>query len=709
MFCGEARGWSPGVSDPDAAGSPAIPLVVDASVRNDVVSFFHCIYKASVGGNAEIGWTGHREGCVPGTTSEVFKDHVRRRINWYRAMSGMSGDVVFDPAFNTAAQAAALIMAKEEDLSHNPAAEFGKVGCWTAAGQTGASRGNLYLGRFGVTAIDGYIDDYGIADVGHRAWLLYPRATKMGTGDVPDVDEGWSPSTNCLYVIDDPSRRAASRRFHAWPPAGYVPAISVYPLWSLQFDSANFGSPTFGAAAVTMTVGATNTPVPLVIRHRYSGGGLAGAPSIVWEPDWKEWGGRPPLETPIRVNITGITAGASGSGGSHAYTVTCIDPFTITDPLTIKGPAEVPTDGANYTFDGLTGVSAERYELGVARVREESVIEGAEADPAPRVVDGTSGGYALMTVPANGIAAQAGQRCFHLAIPSFSEWLQSFELDYDIVPAASASLSFYRRYGAVGSGTRFSIHAWSDSEADWKELSGRSGPGGAGWVRETVSLDAYAGQSIRLRFQLAWETGPVYVGTTPNYGILIDSIEVTGAENNAPYVITPLASDSRQFTLNASTAGTPLAPGSEWWLRIRPTLGLNTFPFASAVRIAVQAPVGPYAQWMTSRFPSLTPPGFSEDPDGDGLANGVEYAFGLDPTQSGGTPPALKLENGSWILAFDPATLPYPVSDITYEAESSAELESWTRLPAETTGSRLVFRLPAGDTHYVRWVLSKAP
>jgi hypothetical protein len=107
----------------------------------------------------------------------------------------MPADIVFDPAFNQAAQAAALIMAQVRNASHNPARDFGTGGCWTEAGQLGAANGNLAVGIFGVDAVDGYINDKVILNVGHRT-VVHPRfhprrnpagrRPEMAAADPPD-------------------------------------------------------------------------------------------------------------------------------------------------------------------------------------------------------------------------------------------------------------------------------------------------------------------------------------------------------------------------------------------------------------------------------------------------------------------------------------------------------------------------------------------
>lgn len=58
-------------------------------------------------------------------------------------------------------------------------------------------------------------------------------------------------------------------------------------------------------------------------------------------------------------------------------------------------------------------------------------------------------------------------------------------------------------------------------------------------------------------------------------------------------------------------------------------------------------PAGSFAQWIAS-FPGLADPGPGADPDGDGLHNLAEFAFGLDPSQPGPAP--VSAERGSgWL------------------------------------------------------------
>ena len=586
--------WSPGLSLPGAVGSPAAPLVVDSGDRNDVVAFYQAIYKASEGAAAHMAWTGQVSTCTPGDTSSAFRDDVRRRINWFRAMANIPADIVFRSDFNASAQAAALIMAKEGDLSHSPGAEFGTGGCWTAEGDQAAGAGNLALGSYGPGAIDGYIEDTGSNNlaVGHRRWILSPRITTMGTGDIPSrgsypyTSAGAHWASNCLYVIDSASYRPGTGAFVSWPPAGFVPATTTWPRWSLHYSSRS-APPTFGSATVTMTEVATGKIIPTSVIYRYTGGGLAGDPAVAWEPDWSGFGGSPPLEREIEVTVAGITPGSSGAPGTHTYRLTIIDPEVVTDPLVVSGSTQPPASGAPYTFTTLSGVGAEAYEVGIASKAPSAWTEDAEDSPAPRIIDQTSASYALRTnlAPAYGRPGNyAGSRVFHLAIPSFEEAVQVFEIDRTVVPSASSRLQFRELFRWATTTSR--LHAEvSANGGTWTEVWSRAGNGAtstsgwpSSWSARDIGLSAFAGQPVRIRFRYS-ASGSTFIGTSDLHGFFVDAVTVTDAQILGDEHITTLPGDASGFTLNATTAGGPLTVGAEYVLRVRPVLGGMRFGF----------------------------------------------------------------------------------------------------------------------------------
>jgi uncharacterized protein YkwD len=245
---------------PLIATPPEPPPWVDTQNRATVRDYYLTIYQASEG--VSPGWTGHHASCNPGTTTAAFKEAVALRINYFRQMAGMPSILGFKDEYNQKAQAAALMMSVNRNLSHTPPPSWL---CYTDDGYSGASSSNLYLGIYGPAAISGYVLDPGSGNyfVGHRRWILYPQTRYMGTGDVPP--QSGYPAGQALWVFDHDnmwgSRPDTREPFVAWPPPGYVPYQVVYPRWSFAYAGADFAS-----ATVTMTrngqpIGTTVSPV----------------------------------------------------------------------------------------------------------------------------------------------------------------------------------------------------------------------------------------------------------------------------------------------------------------------------------------------------------------------------------------------------------------------------------------------------------------
>ena len=99
-----------------------------------------------------------------------------------------------------------------------------------------------------------------------------------------------------------------------------------------------------------------------------------------------------------------------------------------------------------------------------------------------------------------------------------------------------------------------------------------------------------------------------------------------------------------------------------------------------------------FAGWMENRFPGLTG-GSGGDDDGDGIANGFEYAFGLNPTQA--DPP------GSApfpVLGIDTLTLSIPeiarAEDVLVEVDSSSDLSSWNPVSGQISADSIDHVVP---------------
>jgi hypothetical protein len=292
--------------------------------------------------------------CTAGTTSAVYHEATLRRINYFRAMAGMPGNVVFNASLDSQCQDAALMMIAEGDLSHNPPSTWT---CYTATGDAAAGASNLALGNHGPAAMDAYIRDSGAHNtpVGHRRWILYPPQTTMGSGSTT-AQNGFYFGSNALWVVDQSSwgPRPPGVTSVAWPPAGYVPYQLAYDRWSFSVPGADFS-----VATVTMTQG--GNPISLNIVHGSTSPNTIPDPTIVWEPLGLP-AGAPAQDTAYSITISGVMGSAAPT---HSYTVTIIDPAAAppTGPLT--------ADIVSY----LLGVGP---DLGNFNVNGDGVIDAAD-------------------------------------------------------------------------------------------------------------------------------------------------------------------------------------------------------------------------------------------------------------------------------------------------------------------------------------------
>jgi uncharacterized protein YkwD len=678
------QAWQPGTGLPLAADG----YTVDVTNRRDVLAFHHCVYQASQNYAANLGWTGSISSGNAGTIAQTFKEDVRRRVNYYRALTGLPADIIFSETKAAKCQKGALMMSANNALSHNPPTSWL---FYTADGKAAAAASNLALGYYGPAAVDGYMEDPGAGNhvVGHRRWLLYQSAREMATGDIPQ--NGSYNASNVLWVIGD-FKAAPPAKFIAWPNEGYSPAPLLPDRWSLSYPGADFST-----AAVSMSLNGTNVPLAIVSRTENG----YGENTIVWEP--ASLPATVTADLPYLINVTGIKG--EGVPTSRSYTVRVFNPEILGEEISITGSANPSATGAGYAFNPIA--QADSYELEVARMTPSLWTEGAEDNPAPRVTSAIATGYTLRQ---NGLV-RTGSKAFQLTLP-FSVWSdQSFTIERDIVPSAASVLTYSDRARYTHYLNTLETRISTDGGSSWATIASRNGVNVSGyssewdaaWINRSISLAAYAGQTVKIRFVMKTNGGPAYQGTSANYGFFIDDIAVTNS-SEAVAIRTVLPGSAASFTLNNATAGQPLVAGAVYQLRLRPNVGTRWFSFGPAKMVTAAQPLPTFTNWASGleathalTAGALADPG--GDNDGDGRCNLLEYAFGgspINPADPADRLPVSRIESGQLVLRYK---LDTTLSDLSIVPEACPTMTSWkapgapgalagfTDIPVSTAGT----------------------
>lgn len=305
--------------------------------RQLVINKYRSIYLTSQVTGDELKWTGESASCVAGAIAPSAATKTLNLINYFRDLCGLPNPVEWDTAYNRKAQDAALMIRANSDLSHDPPASWK---CYSESGKEAAGKSNLALGYHSTQAIIAYMADHGESNyaVGHRRWILYPRARYFGQGS--------TSSSQALWVIGrtgtDPKPS-----FVAYPAPGFFPKPLVYPRWSFSKDRADFSQ-----AEVTMWDGAGNQ---LLVRILSVANGF-GSNTLVWEPVLPAHWLSDPMDRKIKVVVDKVIT--SGIEERFAYEVDLI-------PLLDRANCEpgYVNDGCSCIADITTSLATNKARL----------------------------------------------------------------------------------------------------------------------------------------------------------------------------------------------------------------------------------------------------------------------------------------------------------------------------------------------------------
>lgn len=717
--------WTPGTGSESATSG----FTVDTQSRNDVISFWHCVYQQSEGYESRIGWTGSISSGNPGTTSANFQNDVLRRINYFRAMAGMNANIALGNSTPTASgsggpdapsgttkhqasQAAALM------LSRNTAQFLAGGGVATGAhdphdpptswyldsstARNGAYFSNLAIGKFGPDAIDAYMleDDLAAAGaenngVGHRRHLLSSQLQEIATGDVTATGSNYF-AANTLYVSGNLLPPTNSPQFTPWPNAGFTPEPIVPTRWSLSYPKADFSQ-----ATVAMT-DINSSPVAVTIVSRTAN---YADNTIVWKPSTL-----PSAEfddQPYKVTVSNILI--NGVPETHVYTTTVINPNRLLDNPILAGSTSPPDTSARYFFDPIP--HAEEYEFDVSRQSPATWTEGAEDTTAAYITDNTANNYTLRDSHKwssyGGDYFVAG-KSFRLAFPrNEANAFQSFLINRTLIPQAGANITFQLRKGYMASNTQLAVQSSTNGGASWTTLQFYSGTNNydPSFSTKTLSLSS-TGQNTLVRFILHQpaNTGVFNIEGYSIYpvGAFIDNVTVSSCDWLESLTPVSIGKTENYATLDSTSAGGSLVAGNTYTLRMRSRVGCHWFPYGPNLNVVPvnASSLSTYEIWKRSLYPIIG--NFDADIDGDGVPNGVEHVFGLNPLDNSDATEAItpQLVNGNMELSH---TI-IPGGNVEAEHSFTLQPGSWQPLTVNIANGIATTSIPLQTpTCYLRW------
>jgi hypothetical protein len=303
---------------------------VDATDREQVTNLYRQYYLP--GNDATPGWTGDLGAGDPGTLSEAYRAATLQRINYYRAMCGLTSNLTFGSTEDGECQQAALMMAAEGNISHTPPSSWP---FYTSDAAQACANSNIRLdsvGDEGPGAVDRFMadDEVNNADVGHRRWFLYPDEGEMGSGAIPPSDA--YAGTAAIWIMNFVPRPSGTPAYYSWPNAGYVPANLVYNRWSFSYLNADFTQ-----ATVSVTKNGASIPVNLETPQYQSSNSsdiIVGDNTLVWELPGNTVSTTQDETYAVHVGQVMI----NGVPQDFDYTVTTIDAEPVQIGLTVPGP-----------------------------------------------------------------------------------------------------------------------------------------------------------------------------------------------------------------------------------------------------------------------------------------------------------------------------------------------------------------------------------
>ena len=197
-----------------------------------------------------------------GEVKAVVQQNALNRFNNYRRLAGL-GSVTLNSEYTQYAQGAAVVNAANNVMTHYPTKPEDMPDTFFKICEYGDCHCNIadYIGYHPdigplCFSVDLWMDDsdqYNIAQLGHRRWMLNPTMGETGFGCATSA-EGWVHTA--VFAFDN-SVRASDYDFISWPPSGYMvndtEFFTTNYAWSISLNPEKYDIRNLTAADVKIT------------------------------------------------------------------------------------------------------------------------------------------------------------------------------------------------------------------------------------------------------------------------------------------------------------------------------------------------------------------------------------------------------------------------------------------------------------------------
>lgn len=248
-------------------------------------------------------------------------------------------------------------------------------------------------------------------------------------------------------------------------------------------------------------------------------------------------------------------------------------------PPTISGPNPAGLNQNNtYTISPVAGATGYQWLAGV--LGSYTLVEGAE-NGLGNVTAVTSSGYSVISTD----YAASGTHSFHLEHVSPVD--QSITLNASLLLSAGSQLTFAEMLTYAFSNEVAEAQVSTDGKT-WQTVWTEAGNDGSSsvdsaFVTQSVSLGAYAGEPVQIRFVYGYNSG--YYFNTGMVGLYVDNIGVSNARQLSS-ATTNTVNSGNSFTFSP-------AAQTNYLLAARAQINSRLLPWGPAFPLSVATAVSP--------------------------------------------------------------------------------------------------------------------